>query len=96
MWESIIEAAASNGLWALLFVGLLAYLLQDSKKREEKYTKTIESLSDCLSTVEDIQTDVKSILSKIIGTAVTKLVKKSAPKDNIVSADKDTSENGES
>lgn len=76
MWESIIEAAASNGLWALLFVGLLVYLLQDSKKREEKYTKTIESLSDCLHTVEEIQTDVKSILSKVIGTAVTKIITK--------------------
>ncbi len=73
MWENIIEAAASNGLWALLFVGLLTYLLQDSKKREEKYTKTIEGLSDCLKTVEEIKTDVKSILTKIVSAALEKV-----------------------
>ena len=27
MWEQIIEAAAANGIWAMLFVGLLIYLL---------------------------------------------------------------------
>ncbi len=81
MWESIIEAAASNGLWALLFVGLLVYLLQDSKKREEKYTKTIESLSECLHIVEEMQTDVKSILSKVINTAVTKIITKKKTED---------------
>lgn len=93
MWESIIEAAASNGLWALLFVGLLVYLLQDSKKREEKYTKTIESLSECLNTVEDIQTDVKSILSKIIGTAVTKVIKKQVA-NNSENTNEDKTNNG--
>ncbi|NCA67833.1 MAG: bacteriocin [Clostridia bacterium] len=72
MWESIIEAAAANGLWSLLFVGLLVYLLQDSRKREEKYTKTIESLSTCLEAVEDIKLDVKSILSKIVNSALNK------------------------
>ena len=81
MWESIIEAAASNGLWALLFVGLLVYLLQDSKKREEKDTKTIESLSECLHIVEEMQTDVKSILSKVINTAVTKIITKKKTED---------------
>jgi hypothetical protein len=93
MWESIIEAAASNGLWALLFVGLLVYLLQDSKKREEKYTKTIESLSECLNTVEDIQADVKSILSKIIGTAVTKVIKKQVA-NNSENTNEDKTNNG--
>lgn len=90
MWESIIEAAASNGLWALLFVGLLVYILQDSKKREEKYTKTIESLSEGLETVEEIKTDVKSILSKIISGVLKGSSKKKAEK--IEPTDSDTSE----
>ena len=68
MWEQIIEAAAANGVWALLFLGLLIYQLKDSKKREEKYTATITSLTEGLSALEGIKQDIKSIIDTIDST----------------------------
>lgn len=68
MWEQIMEAAAANGIWALLFLGLLIYQLKDSKKREEKYTATITSLTEGLSALEGIKQDIKSIIDTIDST----------------------------
>ena len=68
MWEQIIEAAAANGVWALLFLGLLIYQLKDSKKREEKYTATITSLTEGLSALEGIKQDIKNIIEAIDST----------------------------
>lgn len=61
MWEKIINLAIQNGLFAVLFLGLLIYLLRDSSKREKKYQQTIESLNRNLNIVEDIEEDVKEI-----------------------------------
>ena len=68
MWEQIVEAMAANGVWALLFLGLLVYQLKDSKKREEKYTATINSLTEGLSALEGIKQDIKSIIDTIDST----------------------------
>ena len=68
MWEQIMEAAAANGIWALLFLGLLIYQLKDSKKREEKYTATITSLTEGLSALEGIKQDIKNIIDAIDST----------------------------
>ena len=68
MWEKIVEYMASNGVWALLFLGLLVYQLQDSKKREEKYTATITSLTEGLNALEGIKQDIKSIIDTIDST----------------------------
>ena len=68
MWEQIMEYAAANGIWALLFLGLLIYQLKDSKKREEKYTATITSLTEGLSALEGIKQDIKSIIDTIDST----------------------------
>ena len=57
----IINLAIQNGLFAVLFLGLLIYLLRDSSKREKKYQQTIESLNRNLNIVEDIEEDVKEI-----------------------------------
>lgn len=61
MWEQIINVAAANGIWAMLFVALLIYQLQDSRKREIKYQATIDNLSHCLKLVETIEEDVKDV-----------------------------------
>ena len=37
MWDQIVEYMAANGVWALLFLGLLVYQLKDSKKRAIRY-----------------------------------------------------------
>lgn len=63
IWEEVVKVAAANGLWAMLFVALLIYQLQDSRKRENKYQETILNLSKNLDIVEDIDSDVKEIKS---------------------------------
>ncbi len=68
MWEQIMEYAAANGIWALLFLALLIYQLKDSKKREEKYTATITSLTEGLNALEGIKQDIKSIIDTIDST----------------------------
>ena len=69
MWDKIVEYMASNGVWALLFLGLLVYQLQDSKKREEKYTATITSLTEGLNALEGIKQDIKNIIDSIDSAA---------------------------
>ena len=61
MWEEIFKLALSNGIWAVLFVGLLVYQLKDSAKREKKYQETITKLNAHLDVVEDIKEELKEI-----------------------------------
>lgn len=61
MWEEIFKLALTNGLWAVLFVGLLIFQLKDSNKREKKYQETISKLNSHLDAVEDIKEEIKEI-----------------------------------
>lgn len=60
-WTEIFESIAKNGIFALLFSLLLAYVLKDGREREKKYQETISSLSVSLTAVEEIKYDVKAI-----------------------------------
>ena len=42
MWEEITNLAIQNGLFAVLFLGLLIYLLKDSSKREKNINKLLK------------------------------------------------------
>lgn len=66
MWEEIFKLALSNGIWAVLFVGLLVYQLKDSAKREKKYQETIVKLNSHLDAVEDIKEEIKEIRCAIL------------------------------
>ena len=59
LWQEIISVIISNGIFAILFVYLFYYQLRDSKRREEKYQKTIEQLSEHLGVIEQINEDVE-------------------------------------
>lgn len=59
LWQEIISVIISNGIFAILFVYLFYYQLRDSKRREEKYQKTIEQLSEHLCVIEQIKEDVE-------------------------------------
>lgn len=61
MWNEIINLAVKNGLWAVLFTGLLLFVIKDSSKREKKYQDTIKELTQSLSIVEQIKENVESI-----------------------------------
>ena len=58
MWDEIINLALSNGIWAVLFLGLLIFQLKDSHKRETKYQNTISNLNKSLGVVNSIKEDV--------------------------------------
>lgn len=61
MWESVIDTVVANGAWAVLFCLLLIFELKDSRKREEKYQKTIFTLGEDLGVVREVADDVKEI-----------------------------------
>lgn len=65
MWEQIINLAISNGLFAVLFSGLLVYQLRDSRTREQRYQETIKSLGKALEVVQEVKEDVQEIKDKI-------------------------------
>jgi len=59
MLDQILQVAVGTGLMATLFVALLAYVLQDARKREQKYQDVIDKLHD------SIQKDVTAIKDKV-------------------------------
>ena len=85
MWEKIFNLALQNGLWAVLFLGLLIYVLNDSRKREKKYQDTIVDLTKNLGVVQIIRLEVQEI--KEIVHKITS--KKSKNKESL----KETKEN---
>lgn len=66
MWDKIIDLAITNGIWAVMFLGLLVYLLKDSRGREIKYQNTISSLNKNLGVVQDIYQDVTEIKQSLL------------------------------
>ena len=67
MPSEFIVSIVKSGIFAVLFVCLLFYILSDSKKREEKYQETIKTLSKDLEIVESIDANVKVIKNRVIG-----------------------------
>lgn len=65
MWEQIVNLAISNGLFAVLFLGLLVYQLRDSRAREQKYQSMIAKLGDSLEIVKQVKDDVEDIKDKL-------------------------------
>ena len=61
--NEVISTVVANGIWATMFVFLLVYELKDSRKRETRYTLTIQALSDRLSAVNEIKLESKDIKS---------------------------------
>ncbi|MGX4598972.1 BhlA/UviB family holin-like peptide [Faecalimicrobium sp. JNUCC 81] len=55
----------SQGIFAVLFVWLLFDSKKDSKEREKEYQKTINSLANKISIVNEIKEDVNEIKIKL-------------------------------
>lgn len=75
MWNEILDLAIKNGLWAVLFLGLLVFVLKDSAKREKKYQQTIKDLTEHLGVVKEIKKEVeqvKEVVFKNIGNKKSK------------------------
>ena len=65
MWQDIFNLALNNGLWAVLFLVLLFYVLKDSRAREKKYQDTIDKLGKSVACIENIKEDVEVIKEKL-------------------------------
>lgn len=65
MEEKIISMASNNGLWAVLFVVLLFYVLRETANRESKYQEIINKLTDKFNIIESVKDDVKEIKDHI-------------------------------
>lgn len=50
--EMLMNAAQSQGLWALLFVTLLAWVFKENSKREAKYQEIISKLTEKFENIE--------------------------------------------
>ena len=66
MFEEAINLAVSNGIWAVLFVCLLVYLLKDANKREKRYTALISDLSVRFCIVKKIDKQLKYVSSDVL------------------------------
>ncbi len=58
MESEILQIATGQGIWAVLFVGLFFYVLQENSKREENFQEIILALTEKLDTLESIKKDL--------------------------------------
>ncbi|WMJ77680.1 MULTISPECIES: BhlA/UviB family holin-like peptide [unclassified Sedimentibacter] len=72
MEEKLFEVAATQGIWAVLSISLIFYILKAQEKRdtrqeerEKNYQNIITMLSDKLNIVEDIKSDISEIKNNI-------------------------------
>lgn len=68
MWEKLLDYAIASGagIFAILFILLLAWVLKTNNDREIRYIGITEKLAVSLSCVENIQKDVDDIKSWVL------------------------------
>lgn len=62
METELIKMAASQGLFAVLFVALLFYVLKHNEKREERLMTCLERLT---TDVGEIKSDIEDLKEKV-------------------------------
>ncbi len=65
MDNEILLMVAKSGVFAVLFVILLFYVLRDSRNREQNYQKVVNVLTKELGAVMNIEDDIKDIKNTI-------------------------------
>ena len=69
MEEGILKLAMTQGLWAVLFVALLFYVLRNNEKREERLLECLEQMGEqyeiLSADVKETREDVKEIRKDI-------------------------------
>lgn len=73
MEKEVLTAALSQGIWAVLSVFLIFYILKAQEKRdlkqeerEENYQNVIYKLTDKLGVVDEVRKDVEYIKEYVI------------------------------
>jgi hypothetical protein len=71
--NELLKSATSQGIWALLSMSLLFYILKAQEKRdlkqeerENKYQEIISKLTEKFTIVETIKKDVEAIKESIL------------------------------
>lgn len=67
MEQEVLKIAASQGLWAVLFVALLYWVLKENAKREAKYQELLSELTNKFGVLEDVKVTVDRISEKLLG-----------------------------
>lgn len=72
MENDVLKMAMQQGMWAVLFVVLLFYVLKEQEKRDKKaeeregkYQEIIGKLTDKFSILEDVKKDIEEVKIKI-------------------------------
>ena len=72
MEATILETALSQGIWAVLAVFLLVYIVKENEKRDAKqeereknYQKIIEQLTEKFSVLDEVRTGISEIRNYI-------------------------------
>jgi len=72
MFDELIKAAATQGIWAILSCVLIVYILKaqetrdlKQEEREKNYQDIILKLTDKFNIVEDVKKDVNEIKKHI-------------------------------
>lgn len=68
MWEKLFDYAIASGagIFAILFIVLLAWVLKTNNDREVRYIGITEKLANSLSCVTEIKKDVDDIKSWVL------------------------------
>lgn len=53
MENAILQTAVSQGIWAVLFVYLLVYVLKQNHEREKKYQDILDKYAKRFDTIEN-------------------------------------------
>lgn len=75
MWDEVLRVAVSNGIFAVLFCSLLIYELKITGKRENKYQKIIDGLTQSLMSLKKVENDMESVerlLEGVLGNLTPK------------------------
>ena len=67
MEQEVIRLAATQGLWAVLFVSLLFWVLRENGKRESSYQQLLQDLTAKLGVLEDVQRNVNEVKAAVMG-----------------------------
>ena len=68
MESEIIKTAIESGIWVMLTIALISYVLKETEEREDRYQRiinnnqnTIKELTEKLNIITDIQANVCDI-----------------------------------
>ena len=67
MESEVFKLVASQGIWAVLFVCLLFYVLNENSKREQSFQDIILALTEKLDTLDSIKDDLAEIKDGLHG-----------------------------